>query len=124
MWKSRTGINTPRNKIPQPEWKRWHVIEDLIKTRGWTRGIELGVKNGKNWLKVLKSLKSGRITLRNFENGDTHCCVVLLNFVRRPNILEKGVPPPKKDASICGLFGRFLFVFGDFWSRAKKGVKK
>ena len=62
MWKSRTGINTPRNKIPQPEWKRWHVIEDLIKTRGWTRGIELGVKNGKTFLHILKFCKEMHMT--------------------------------------------------------------
>jgi len=62
MWKSRTGINTPRNKIPQPEWKRWHVIEDLIKTRGWTRGIELGVKNGKTFLHILKFCKETHMT--------------------------------------------------------------
>ena len=62
MWYSRTGINCPRNKIYQHKWKRWHVIEDLIKIHRWTRGIELGVKDGKTFLHILKFCKEMHMT--------------------------------------------------------------
>lgn len=62
MWKSRTGLYVSRSKIYKHKWKRYHVIEDLVKAHGWTKGIELGVREGKTFFHILKFCKEMHMT--------------------------------------------------------------
>lgn len=60
--------------------RRWHVLEDLVKQHGWTRGAEIGVKEGRTMLHLLKACAGLRMLGVDF-------------FAARPGIEEHGGEP-------------------------------
>jgi hypothetical protein len=67
-----TGYNVPAKEVLHSYWKRWHVIEDLCKRLKWTKGIELGVKDGKTFLHILRHCKNVSMTgIDVWENTST-----------------------------------------------------
>jgi hypothetical protein len=47
-------LNVSFSMVPTDQWKRWHVIEHAVWENTWTRGVELGVKEGKTLFHLLQ----------------------------------------------------------------------
>lgn len=45
-----------RNPVSRRRRRRWHVLADLAREHGWTRGAELGVLRGETFLYLLSEL--------------------------------------------------------------------
>lgn len=54
------GQNVPKHK-PNP-MRRWDVLEEWIKERGWTKGVEVGVSTGRTFTKLLGACESLHLT--------------------------------------------------------------
>lgn len=52
--------NLPKPK-PNP-MRRWDVLEEMIKERGWTKGVEVGVSTGRNFSRLLENCPSLHLT--------------------------------------------------------------
>ena len=46
---------TPVPFTSSPASRRWHVLEGLVKQHGWTKGVEVGVKEGFTFLHLLQT---------------------------------------------------------------------
>ena len=66
-----TGLGIKASKRNPTKWKRWHVLESLCKKFKWTKGIELGVKDGKTFLHLLKFCHVSMVGIDVWEAIDT-----------------------------------------------------